>query len=781
MVVGACERGESFSPRCSDLSTTCTSNMHTFSRHTLAVSAEATGQACTDGTWKISTPWIRDSTLQLQGSGVGEWVTEPQPLHQPLQGSQAFRISGEGTFQHQFTGPFSIPAGATDLIAHVFLANSDPAAEVMVQLYINSAWKRAYYGGSHTGLSPATNMGNGVIPTPGAWRQLCVPLGLLQINTDADATVDLINLTAYSASQTTVTWDYVGIGTCGLDYSCSCALGWVSGSMQCTGSLVTCDDFNECNATHYNATTNHSINLCDAASSYCNNTAGSFECSCNAGYQNDDPAENRACSDVDECLMGAHNCNANGGVCTNTVGSFTCACSREGISYTGDGLDCAAVGACELGNHNCHSNATCTSHLPSGNFSCACNAGYLGNGTRCENFDECEDASRNNCDQNADCTDTDGSFLCACRNWAYTGDGTNGTCQLTGACELNLDDCASNATCTSTETGFNCTCDEGFVGNGTICLDIDECARNQSNCDPRLGRCTNTLGSFTCECDPSILGKDAIAYIDSNGDGTNCQDRNECAGGRNEAGGNNCDPNALCTNTDGSFTCACNVWDYTAVGFAGGNDRVAAAGDGTSCEATGACVQNRDTCAGNVSVCNSTGYITPFECLCAVGYVRPDSVLQGLVEANANGTDCGDFDECFACTDDCAEEADCTNTEGSFTCACAQGYVGNGTFCVDVCTSGDNDCHENATCLLNPDDGTYTCTCKSSPGEYRFFGDGWKDTVGLKWQDVGMTDYNLARACGADGQQPCLTRQSSDPFNETARIVDGSYLNSGAM
>jgi len=862
--VGACERGDSFHSQCADNSTKCTSNLHTFSRQNLAVSAEATGQGCSngrDGTWKMDALWIGDSDPPLQvnrtfdnyqnKAGSGSWVTAPAPFR----GSSAFLMTGSGTFHHTFTGPFSIPAGATDFIAHVFLPQGDPAAEVMVRLKLpGRAWKQAYYGEANIGWSPygltfvatgccnyqaensywlstspsnvfndmytyctlvkggsasasqrslcgcgatppstctlqsaytysprppATNMGQISNLTTGEWRQLCVPLGLFFDHTDARDPVEYLSLTAWSATQSNITWDHVGVGKCGLDYSCSCATGYLPGTEKCVGSKFKCDDINEC--ANLNAS-----NLCDAANSYCSNTPGSFVCACNRGYQNDDPAVNRACSDSNECLTGAHNCAADGGVCSNTEGSFTCACYREGVSYTGNGLSCTRVGACELKNHSCHSNATCTSHLPAGNFSCACNRGFRGNGERCENVNECQDVDlRHNCDQNADCTDTIGSFLCKCRNWAYTGAGTDGTCQLTGKCELNLDNCASNATCTSTETGFNCTCDAGFAGNGTVCNDINECARNQSNCDALLGRCTNTFGSFTCACDPSILGKDPIAYIDANGDGTKCQDRNECIEGRNVTGGNNCDPNAACTNTDGSFTCACNLWDYTSAnydGFAGDTDRVAAAGDGTSCIATGACINKRDSCARNISICNSTGFKTAFECPCATGFAKPESAT-----SNPNGTDCGDIEECALCKDDCAEEAECTNTVGSFLCTCSQppgwppgraGYVGNGTVCVDVCTSGDNDCHANATCMLEPDDGTYSCSCISEPGEYRFFGDGWKDTVGIKWKEVGVTTYNLAKACGTDQLQNCtvelfVLQTTWVSFGTHPNIVDG--------
>ena len=43
--------------------------------------------------------------------------------------------------------------------------------------------------------------------------------------------------------------------------------------------------------------------------------------------------------DDDECTDGSNNCNKNA-ICDNTVGSFTCTC-KEG--YSGDGVDCDGV------------------------------------------------------------------------------------------------------------------------------------------------------------------------------------------------------------------------------------------------------------------------------------------------------------------------------------------------------------------------------------------------------------------------------------------------------
>ena len=39
-------------------------------------------------------------------------------------------------------------------------------------------------------------------------------------------------------------------------------------------------------------------------------------------------------------------------------------------------------------------------------------------------------------------------------------------------------------------------------------------------------------------------------------------------------------------------------------------------------------------------------------------------------------------------SDNCDEKAQCTNTEGSFTCSCNSGYIGDGTECSLVLTVG---------------------------------------------------------------------------------------------
>ena len=54
--------------------------------------------------------------------------------------------------------------------------------------------------------------------------------------------------------------------------------------------------------------------------------------------------------------------------------------SRKG--FVGDGTFCEDDDECSEGTHNCHELSKCTNTL--GSFSCTCGEGTLGNGTYCE-------------------------------------------------------------------------------------------------------------------------------------------------------------------------------------------------------------------------------------------------------------------------------------------------------------------------------------------------------------------------------------------------------------
>lgn len=53
----------------------------------------------------------------------------------------------------------------------------------------------------------------------------------------------------------------------------------------------------------------------------CNNTDGSFICTCDDGYALSD--DERTCVDINECRTMAHGCEQ---ACVNTVGQYRCGC-----------------------------------------------------------------------------------------------------------------------------------------------------------------------------------------------------------------------------------------------------------------------------------------------------------------------------------------------------------------------------------------------------------------------------------------------------------------------
>ena len=57
------------------------------------------------------------------------------------------------------------------------------------------------------------------------------------------------------------------------------------------------------------------------------------------------------------------------------------------------------------------------------------------------------------------------------------------------------------------------------------------------------------------------------------------------------------------------------------------------------------------------------------------------TIILGYSGAGTGAGGCSDIDECTTDTHNCADEADCTNTAGSFTCACKTGYNGDGYQC----------------------------------------------------------------------------------------------------
>jgi hypothetical protein len=92
-------------------------------------------------------------------------------------------------------------------------------------------------------------------------------------------------------------------------------------------------------------------------------------------------------------------------------------------------------------------------------------------------------------------------------------------------------------------------------------------------------------------------------------------------------------------------------------------------------------------------------------CLCAAGWIGETCTT--------------DVDECATGASNCAADATCTNTPGSFTCTCNAGFEGDGVTCADIdeCATGASNCAADATCTNTP--GSFTCACNAG-----FEGDG---------------------------------------------------------
>ncbi|XP_078527504.1 thrombospondin-3 [Lissotriton helveticus] len=149
--------------------------------------------------------------------------------------------------------------------------------------------------------------------------------------------------------------------------------------------------------------------------------------------------------------------------------------------------------------------------------------------------------------------------------------------------------------------GYRCgPCPPGFQGNGSHCMDIDEC----SYANPCFSgsKCINTAPGFRCEPCPrgykgNIVSGVGVEYAKASKQG--CTDIDECNDGNN--GG--CDANSICTNTVGSFKCGpCKI------GFVGNQTvgclpkKSCSSPDFNPCDENAHCVFERN---GDVScVCN---------------------------------------------------------------------------------------------------------------------------------------------------------------------------------
>ncbi|XP_019632656.1 PREDICTED: uncharacterized protein LOC109476214 [Branchiostoma belcheri] len=420
--------------------------------------------------------------------------------------------------------------------------------------------------------------------------------------------------------------------------SCLCFSGY-----NITIDATVCTDTDECSS--------NTLNTCDQL---CNNTNGGYTCGCDSGYMIG--TDGRQCTDIDECSDSSLNdCDPNA-FCNNNQGGYTCSC-RQG--YTGNGTSCEDYDECTFGSRmeNCSANSQCFNF--NGGFNCTCRDGYTGDGFFCADVDECTGDS-SHCHEQAVCTNVLGSFECTCKD-GYKG--TRAACEDIDECENGVSQCDGNATCTNNVGSYTCTCDAGYTGTGKTCTDVDECLSGQDDCHEQAS-CRNTEGSYVCSCNTGFTGS-----------GTNCEDEHECTQGTDT-----CTENSVCTNTIGSFTCPCKPGYF-----------------GSDCVDVHECEDGIDNCHDHADCTNTPG---SYSCTCHSGYF-------------GDGTVCTDINECENGMSHCDGNATCTNTVGSYTCTCDAGYTGTGKTCTDFdeCATNPDICDDNANCTNTP--GSYSCTCYS--------------------------------------------------------------------
>ncbi|XP_036098047.1 adhesion G protein-coupled receptor E5 isoform X2 [Molossus molossus] len=218
--------------------------------------------------------------------------------------------------------------------------------------------------------------------------------------------------------------------TCVNATACRCHPGFASFSGEVITSILdTCDDINECGPP--------STVSCGKFAD-CQNTEGSYYCTCNPGYELvsgatkfSNESEN-TCQDIDECQLNPGICKSRR-ICVNTQGSYTCKCPPGFELNREDPKLCKDVNECTSGQNPCHKSTHCLNIV--GSYKCRCRPGWKPipgspngpNTTICEDVNECT-SGQNPCHYSTHCLNILGSYECRCRpGWKPVPGSPNGS------------------------------------------------------------------------------------------------------------------------------------------------------------------------------------------------------------------------------------------------------------------------------------------------------------------------------------------------------------------